>query len=79
MISPAVTILSLLASKIVLPVFAAIAVASSPANPETADIIISILSSKIKLLKSELPLIVMALFLDSVLNLLKDFSQLIYI
>ena len=42
--SPATTILSLFASNILLPVFAANIVASRPANPEIADTTISTLS-----------------------------------
>ena len=53
--SPAATILSLFANKIIFPVFDAIAVASRPANPVIAETIISILSSLIKALRSGLP------------------------
>ena len=41
--SPATTILSLFANKIIFPVFAAIKVVSRPAKPDIADIIISML------------------------------------
>ena len=41
MISPATTILSLLANKIVFPVFAAIIVLSTPAKPEIPDTMMS--------------------------------------
>ena len=56
--SPATTMLSLLARRIVLPVFAAEMVVSSPAKPEIAEIIMSMSSLIIKFCNSFLPKII---------------------
>ena len=53
--------LSLLASKIVLPVFAAIKVVSNPANPDIAEIITSISLLLSKFSSSDLSLIISTL------------------
>ena len=57
-ISPATTMLSLLASKIVLPVCAAIKVVSNPANPDIAEIITSIFLLLSKFSSSDFSLII---------------------